>query len=85
MRQDPEVRQEAHGILSGLFRHVGESRQTGEVPSALGGLGLQLEEFMSMPLDLAMIFMNMSVELTELVLRSLEEAGIVLVKGLTPA
>lgn len=85
MRQDPAVCQEAGGILEGLFRHLGESRQSGQPPSALGGLGVQLEEFMSMPLDLAVVFMNMSVQLTELVLQSLEEAGIVLVKGLSPA
>ena len=85
MNQDPAVRDEAAGILSGLFSHIGETRQAGQPPSALGGLGLQLEEFMTMPLDLAVVFLDMSVQLTELVLKSLEEAGIVLVKGLTPA
>jgi len=84
MRQDPQVRQEAGGILEGLFRHIGESRQSGQPPSALGGLGVQLEEFMSMPLDLAVVFMNMATDLTELVLQSLEEAGIILIRGMTP-
>lgn len=85
MNQDPVVRREAAGILEGMFRTVGESRQSGQPPSALGGLGLDLQEFMAMPLDLAVVFMNMAVDLTELVLKSLEEAGYVLVKGLTPA
>jgi hypothetical protein len=44
----------------------------------------QLEEFMTMPLDLAMVFIDMSVQLTDAVLSALEEAGVVLVKGLTP-
>lgn len=84
MNQDPAVRHEAHGVLEGLFRHLGESRQASEQSDVLSGLGGQLEEFMSMPLDMAMIFIRMATDLTELVLTSLEEAGIVLVKGLTP-
>lgn len=83
--QDPAVRQEAHGVLSGLFSHLG-SQGSGPGASGLGGgaLGGQLVEFMEMPVDLARIFLDMSVQLTELVLTSLEEAGIVLVKGLSP-
>lgn len=82
---DPAVRQEAHGVLQGLFSHIGSQGQQGGGPSLGGGLAGQLEEFMTMPLDMAQVFLNMSVQLTELVLKSLEEAGIVLVKGLTPA
>ncbi|HYH50804.1 MAG TPA: hypothetical protein VEG38_14760 [Acidimicrobiia bacterium] len=84
MRQDPQVREEAGGILEGLFRHIGESRQQGAAPSALGGLGVQIQEFVLMPVELAEIFITMSAELTELILQSLAEAGIVLVKGLSP-
>lgn len=85
MTQDPQVRQEAHGILDGLFRHLGTGG--GEPAPAgldLGALGQQVEEFFSMPIELATIFLNMSTQLTELILKSLEEAGIVLVKGLSP-
>lgn len=85
MATDPGVRQEAHGILQGLFSHIGGQGQQGGGTSALGGLGGQLTEFMEMPMELAQVFLNMSVQLTELVLKSLEEAGIDLVKGLTPA
>ena len=84
MRQDPQVRNEAASVLSGLFRNIGETRQAGQAPAALGGLGVELEEFLTMPLDLAVVFMRMSVELTELILQSLEEAGIILTKALTP-
>jgi hypothetical protein len=82
--QDPAVREEAHGVLQSLFHHLGQSRAEDQPPAALGGLGADLEEFMAMPLDLAVVFMDMATGLTELVLKSLEEAGIVLVKGLTP-
>jgi hypothetical protein len=82
---DPGVRQEAHGVLQGLFSHIGSQGQQGGNTPALGGLSGQLEEFLTMPMDMAQIFLNMSVQLTELVLNSLEEAGITLVKGLTPA
>lgn len=87
MNQDPQVRQAAAGHLTALFQGLGHARQEQD-PSVLGSLGGaagQLEEFLSMPLDMAMVFINMSVQLTELVLTSLEEAGIILVKGLTPA
>jgi hypothetical protein len=84
MNQDPGVRREAAAHLTALFQGIGNARQESD-PTVLGGLAGDLEEFMSMPLDLAMIFLNMATDLTELVLRSLEEAGIVLVKGLTPA
>lgn len=83
MNQDPAVRREASGHLNALFQGIGNARQESD-PTVLGGLASDLEEFMSMPLDMATIFLNMSVQLTELVLTSLEDAGIVLVKGLTP-
>lgn len=87
MTQDPQVRQAAASHLTALFQGLGHARQEDD-PSALGslsGMAGDLEEFMSMPLDMAMVFIRMATDLTELVLTSLEEAGIVLVKGLTPA
>lgn len=82
--QDPQVRQAAASHLTALFQGLGHARQESD-PTALGGLAGDLEEFLAMPMDMAMIFLNMATSLTELVLQSLEEAGIVLVKGLTPA
>lgn len=84
MNQDPAVRREAAGQLNALFQGLGNARREDD-PTVLGGLAGDLEEFMSMPMDMALIFLNMATDLTELVLRSLEDAGIVLVKGLTPA
>ena len=84
MNQDPAVRREAAGHLNALFQGIGNARSEAD-PTVLGGLAGDFEEFMSMPMDMALIFLNMATDLTELVLRSLEEAGIVLVKGLTPA
>lgn len=84
---DPEVRQLATSRLTDLFQGIGHARQEND-PSALGNLGGitgQIEEFMSMPMDLAVLFLDMSVQLAELVLTSLEEGGVILVKGLTPA
>lgn len=83
MTTDPTTRSDAAGVLHGLFTHLG-SGGSQPPPTALSGLGLQLEQFVAMPIELANIFMNMSVQLTELVLTSLEEAGITLVKGLSP-
>ncbi len=87
MTQDPQVRQAAAGHLTALFQGLGHARQEQD-PSTLGslagGLGQQVEEFLAMPLDMAMVFINMSTQLTELVLTSLEEAGIILVRGLSP-
>lgn len=82
--QDPQVRQAAASHLTALFQGLGNARQEQD-PTVLGGLAGDLEEFMSMPLDMAMVFLNMATQLTELVLNSLEEAGVILVKGLTPA
>lgn len=84
MPTDPAVRQEAHNHLLSLFQGIGRQAQGGPAPSALAGMGGQLEEFLAMPLDLAQLFAGMAVDLTELVLRSLEEGGIILVKGMTP-
>ena len=84
MATDPAVRKEAHGVIQNLFQGIGNARKE-EDPTVLGGLAGQLEEFMSMPMDMAMIFLNMATDLTEMILKSLEEAGITLVKGLTPA
>lgn len=92
MQQDQGVRQEAHGVLQGLFSRLGGQGGGGGQGSGgggggdvLGGMAGQLEEFVAMPMELTKIFLDMSVQLTDLVLTSLEEAGIVLVKGLTPA
>jgi hypothetical protein len=85
MRQDPDVRMEAEGVLEGLFRNIGHAGRSGDSASALGGLGVELAEFVTMPADLARLFAEMAFDLTELVLNSLAEAGIILVKGLTPA
>lgn len=82
---DPGVRQEAHGVLSGLFSRIGQNNGTDGRSSEDGGTLAQITEFIEMPMELAQIFLNMSIELAELVLKSLEEAGIVLVKGMTPA
>jgi hypothetical protein len=82
---DPGVRQEAHGVLQGLFSHIGSQGQQGGGGGGLaGGLAGQLTEFIEMPMELTKIFLDMSVQLTELVLKSLEEAGMTLVKGMTP-
>lgn len=80
---DPAVRQEAHGVLQGLFSHIGSQGQQGG-GGLTGGLAGQLTEFIEMPMELTKIFLDMSVQLTELVLKSLEEAGMTLVKGMTP-
>lgn len=82
--QDPAVRREAAGILDGLFQGMGNARKE-EDASVLGGLGGDLQEFLTMPLELAEIFVGMSAQMAELVLKSLAEAGFVLVRGLMPA
>ena len=85
MRQDDQVQEQARSVLSGLFRNIGEANQDGGSASALGGLGGELAEFILMPAELAEIFVSMSTDLAEMVLTSLAEAGLVLVRGLTPA
>lgn len=85
MPTDPATRQEAHSRLVDLFQGIGHHAQGN--PSAapdLGGMIGQVEEFLSMPVDLARIFVTMAIDLTDAVLSSLEEAGFVLVKGLVP-
>jgi hypothetical protein len=79
-------RDQALDTLAGLFRRIGTANnpQPPEGGDAISGMLGQVEEFVSMPMDLAVIFLNMSVELAELVLTALEEAGFTLVKGMTP-
>lgn len=86
---DPAVRQEAAGALQSLFTHLGRSRQQGNVTEGLTGLtggamAQQLEEFMAMPVELAQEIINYATQLTELTLTTLEQAGITLIKGMTP-
>lgn len=85
---DPIVRQEASGILHGLFAHIGSQGREpagGVTPSSpSSGMAAQLVEFLEMPMDLTKIFLDMGVQLTELVIQSLEDAGIVLARGLVP-
>lgn len=83
MTTDPGTRNQAASTLHGLFSHLGSGGNQ-PAPTPLSGLALQAEQFFTMPIELANIFMNMSVQLTELVLTSLEEAGITLVTGLMP-
>jgi hypothetical protein len=83
MATDPGVRTEAEGILGNLFHSIGQHAQ-GQSPGVAGGLLGQFQEFVEMPMELAQVFLDMGVQLTELVLRSLEEGGIILTKGLTP-
>lgn len=83
MTTDPGARNQAAGVLHGLFTHLGSGGGQ-PAPTPLSGMALQVEQFVAMPIELANIFMNMSVQLTELVLTSLEEAGITLVQGLMP-
>lgn len=81
-------RQEALGLLSSRFREVGQRRVADDqegLGSMLEGLSGEFTEFLNMPLDLARIFINMGLEMAELAISTLEEAGFVLVKGLTPA
>ena len=84
MRQDPDVRREAEGVLDSLFSSIGRASQDSGAANMLGGLGGELTEFITMPAELAEIFVSMSMDLTKMVLESLAEAGIVLAKGLTP-
>jgi len=88
MSQDPQVRSDAHGVLEGLFRGLGHHAQ-GQQAAAPAGLNAdwmlqQFTEFVEMPVALAQTFTTMATDLTELVLSALAEAGIELVRGLTP-
>lgn len=88
MTQDPAAHQSARGVLEGLFRGLGQHGQ-GQQPSAPAGLNAdwmlnQFMEFVEMPIELAQTFTTMATDLTDLVLKALAEAGIELVKGLTP-
>lgn len=86
MNQDPEVRQEARGVLERLFSGIGQRASGQQAPAddPFEGMLGQLEELVSMPADLARIFLTMAVELTDATLTALEESGFVLVKALTP-
>jgi len=79
---------DARSVLEGLFRGIGQHAQ-GQQPQAAPGLNLewmldQAVEFVEMPGDLAQIFVTMAGDLTTLILKALAEAGVSLVKGLTP-
>lgn len=85
MPSDPEARTIAASKLTDLFQGLGRHAQGDAAPAdPIGGLIGQFEEFASMPLDLATLFLNMSVQLSELVLKTLEEGGVILMRGLTP-
>lgn len=84
MRQDPDIRSEAEGILDRLFTNIGRASTDAGSASSVSGLGTQIAEFVTMPAELAEIFVGMSMDLTKMVLESLAEAGIVLVRGLSP-
>jgi hypothetical protein len=86
---DANVREGARNTLSSLFKGIGQSSESsggggGGLAPELSGLAGQLEEFVTMPIDVARIFLGMSVELADLVLQALEQAGFVIVKGVTP-
>ena len=77
---------EPRDVLAGLFERIGQAKQQ-EGDSALAGLGAfgeQFTEFISMPLDLAVLLVERSTEMAELVLATLLKAGYVVVKGTTP-
>lgn len=87
MSTDPGVRAEAQGHLMSMFRGLGDRGNSGGGSAgggALGGLAGQFTEFLEMPVELAQTFLNYATQLTELTLKTLEEAGITLVKGMTP-
>lgn len=88
MATDPAIKQEATDILGSVFRGIGNrarGEEVGQVGSVdIGGLVGQVQEFVSMPIDLATLFLDMSVDLAKMVLEALEEAGFILVKGMTP-
>lgn len=77
---------EPRDVLSGLFERIGRAKQEGGDGglAGIGGLGEQFAEFLTMPLDLAVLLMERSTEMAELVLATLAEAGYVVVKGTTP-
>lgn len=77
---DPAARQQAHSALTSMFTNLG----SGGAGPGSAGMVAQLEEFIQMPMELTKVFLDMSVQLTEMVLKTLEEAGVILVKGMTP-
>lgn len=84
--QDPQVFSAAREHLGGLFTGLGQARQSGGDTGLIGGLNLAEEfaEFLQMPLELAQLFAEMGFDIADMVLKSLAEAGYILVKGLTP-
>lgn len=85
MNQDPAARDEARGIIEGLFERMGRAPDDAGSAGILKTLGADIEEFVTMPADLAVVFVTMATDMTEVILKALAEAGFVLVKGLTPA
>jgi len=81
---------EPRDVLAGLFRRVGQRARGDDIPEeggggdALGGLMGQVEEFITMPVDLAVLLIDASTEMATLVLDTLAKAGYVVVKGTTP-
>lgn len=87
MDTDPQARQSAVDAVSAMWQNIGHSTQnqdSGLLGGLGGGLGQQLTEFVNMPMEMAQIFINMAVQIAELTITSIEEAGVVLVKGLSP-
>lgn len=87
MQQDPQVYNAARQHLGGLFTDLGHARRTGTDTGLIGGLDITEEfvEFVQMPLELAKVFAEMGFDIADMVLKSLAEAGYILVKGMTPA
>lgn len=85
MTQDPATRDRAATLLHSLFNHIG-SGGTQPVPAGvnLGAMGTQIQQLLEIPVELAQIFIGMAGDLTEVILTSLEQAGIVLAEGLIP-
>jgi hypothetical protein len=84
---DSGVRDEARAVLGQTFGNLGHAIQ-GQTTDPLGGLagslGTQIEQFLQMPIELAQIFTSLGMQMADLVLTALEEAGIVLARGLMP-
>lgn len=86
---DPDARQTAHNALFDMFSGLGHHAAGQDQAAPASGLNAewllsQFQEFIEMPVELATLFINMATQLTELTLSTLEEAGLELMKGLTP-
>lgn len=80
---------EPRDLLADLFRTVGRRARGEDAPIAEstglgGGMVGQIEEFITMPLDLATLLIDSGTEMAELVITTLAEAGYIVVKGATP-